>query len=622
MSLHIVTGPCQSRKTWTTLNLVNKLTSEDTNCFFITQANNTAIVNQVITRCQSDAGMKSSYASFEFISKHKYDASQVPKAPSIFAGYWHERTRHNVIDILTTKSFPHIIIVIDEVEQGGLQGVYERLQFLCEVLDKVVNVSIILITATIANLSACISKLVERGVDDNLNMQYLLTSSWQVHQVNIHEDYVGLQWYIENDLVRTVSLSKDHQERIPEAINIIRDTTAAQRRLALICISARQEDHTNISHQLLNHELFNVSLELNSADSKSFRVHYYSEQHREIRVWNLPIARITNQMKAGGLMAPPLPFILQAALFLGTALHDTIKSKVEETSDWMILQAVSKLVSRPIDWPSEPYVAVVAGHMASRGMTLSSAQAYFMYRMYFYIDSPSSTQRGAPNTQRIGRSYGNIMKLNAEIRPIIIATQSCIRDALANEILSSDVHDDVVDLQELVSPESWESAVQRASGKLGIEKRKAKNKTKCIDSPLHTLKPIKTSITLPSNFVVATDYSEMSFTEFVDNFIKENKRRSVTSTSRPKTFSACLKDKIDANFSFADSSADKVANIRNYYLRPEWAGKEYHIIILDDTKNVRVIKRNKTILDAPTLPLYIGAHSVDGRIVVYRCDDP
>ena len=115
---------------------------------------------------------------------------------------------------------------------------------------------------------------------------------------------------------------------------------------------------------------------------------------------------------------------------------------------------------------------------------------------------------------------------------------------------------------------------------------------------------------------LVTGMERLSIEGFARKYCKASKTSVVIGGSRsPRAIAASLIDGLDANLSFTESSASKVANLRNYYNRPEWAGKEYHMIFTKD--EVLVIKRDKDFLDGDDIGCSICAHNENGDVVLY-----
>lgn len=650
---YIVTGPCQSRKTWTSFALIDTISQsykDNIDCIFVSQANNARIVQQTLGRLKDDPKITSVYTNFVYASgRVSFQAHHTAASinNTFYVGFWHKDMRKNIVDIIHLQPNKPRILVVDEAEQGGIIGTFERLLFVKEILKLNAGpLHIILVTATIANLSKCVLQLVDE--EGPAAMRDFVDMEWQVRHVDISADYVGMQWYLDHGLVKTVQLPKGDGRR-EAVIASLSNESNMQRSLALVCAASRIEEHRELSNELLRSDLFNVTVELNSSEmSKVYSVNYISSEGSRKAVWNLPFERIVAAGASGKLasvtnietgeklsthwstygMAPTMPYILQACLRLGTSAHNSIKETVATQQDWASLMAIFSTIERPHDYPKDPKIAVISGNMVNRGMTLTSSQAAFVYTLYFFADSPDAGQRGASNAQRAGRSYGNLLEACTRVQPVILTTCKCLHDALSNEKISADVLPKTkVTLASFVSEDDWDKALRSSYAKMetaNLADDTPKKKREPKDIPAHDIKPLNAKRTRElniSNLPLATTYDRMILDDFVNTFVVPERRASIANgngATHPRAIAASLVKSIEANLSFADTSAAKVANLRNYYTHPEWSGKEYHFIwSANDQGFVRVIRRNKDMLNAQQLPTVFAAHNEYGQLVGY-----
>jgi hypothetical protein len=382
-----------------------------------------------------------------------------------------------------------------------------------------------------------------------------------------------------------------------------------------------------LAEQCIQNNLYNVAVELNSRSSSG----YFTLQYRtsdEIRIWEIPYGRICKAAEDGKLSQfvdatsgvshttlwtkgsiPPLPYILQACMFLGTTLHAQVRDSIKNPQDWFSLLAIFASIKRPLNYPHDPRVAVIAGNMVNRGMTLTSTQAAFFYTCYMFMDTADTHQRGASNAQRAGRSFGNIREACERIRPLVLSTNRCIADALANENIQNDLKINNCTLDCLVSDASWmrskEVAYIKMQEKDGIKIRRV----------IKSQRDIRLYHSVVEDAPIFTECQLLTFQEFANLYGKPSHRDILATKRNATAVSVSLRTSICANISFTESSAQKVANMRNYFMYPQWAGKTYHMIWKQE--HVLVIKRNTNALNSPDIPKYFRAHNESGELCTY-----
>lgn len=156
----LIDSQCQGGKTNKCFELLNTKIQKhngETLVLFVTQANSTVSVNQVIQRATNSAIIQKIIPS-----NHIMRSNEVPDIESLESGnymvtdFWNSRTMSNILDFVkeTKDIWRNIVIVIDEVEQAGLKGVKDRLAFIRKVEKAVPStiIKVIFVTATVANL--------------------------------------------------------------------------------------------------------------------------------------------------------------------------------------------------------------------------------------------------------------------------------------------------------------------------------------------------------------------------------------------------------------------------------------------------------------------------------------
>lgn len=117
---------------------------------------------------------------------------------------------------------------------------------------------------------------------------------------------------------------------------------------------------------------------------------------------------------------------------------------------------------------------------------------------------------------------------------------------------------------------------------------------------------------IPGDAVLATEFQRYTPVSFVHKF-------GLTAIpSDAKELGEMMKrNGYEVNISFTKNTAPSVSNMVNYYKRPEWAGRQYHVIKLKDDEVV-VIKRNQEILKNIQKGQKIVAHNYMSKLVLYE----
>jgi len=507
----LITSATQAGKTWKLLNLISEKMSEfdpsDVNLLlFVTQANCTMSADQTIMRARQHE-LFTRYISPENIQRASTcDPSLFSNPPTssyMFVDFWNTRCMNQMIEYTqkSSSSWKRVIIIIDEVEQGNMQGVKSRLEFINDiqnVMSTGTEIKAVFITATVANLSKTIYQISEKDQFKGLVDEIVQNKIVELHYSHPHSSYVGPSWFLRNDVWRKIVLPTKSQSG-PPIEDIICDEVKRlsyeQKELTLFVTSTKTLDHTCLSERLCSEE-YNVIVELNGTNNKNYFVRYVTQEN-EIRTWNIPYTYVENTIEKGKLkylrisshqkvytgieskQDLTLPHILQCALFMGTSIETIIKESIEENAFYKLL-AISDCIGhlRPHNYPQYPRVALIAGHLAGRGITIQNPYIGFACSSFVFIGTNDNMSRGASNAQRFGRACGmldEIYKTHKKL-PIIIATENIIKDAIANEAAviekcSSFQNGKLVSLKDLIPKAYWNKLNRQTKENLKLIQR-------------------------------------------------------------------------------------------------------------------------------------------------------
>ena len=458
-------------------------------CLYISQANSCSGAAQVKQRAANDPG----FADYDIYLAADKRSDAIRNHMVI--GYWNSRNTSKMLDIVTENHWDNIIVVVDECDSGNLRGVKDRLCFIRAVDRKSnSNVMVIFVTATIGNLS----KNILRIAQDNFKkfstgvVSEIVNKKVVEHQfAEPADNYVGASWFVENKNVwkkldfgpRSKDMSKDEHEKIKETavMKQINGLSFDAKELTLIVTSTRTADHARVSNKLTRCG-YNVIVEVNNAMGKQFKVHYLSDG-MDLDNWNIPFNAINaaadkgdlSEIREGGKRFKTgidskddlsMPHILQAALFMNTAAEKRIRENTSH-DEYMKLKAISSCMNRPKDFPTETRVALVAGHMAGRGITFQNPAIDFTCTSFCFTDTKDAITRGAANTQRFGRACGMLEDAFARPgrQPVLIATKGIVQAAVANERVVMDKAKEIpngtmLSLKDLITEDEWKRIVK------------------------------------------------------------------------------------------------------------------------------------------------------------------
>lgn len=483
----LIDAPTQAGKTHKCFQVMQekmKTMSGRTLCLYISQANSCSGATQVKQRASNDKG----FADYDIYLAADKISDTIHNHMVI--GYWNSRNTSKMLDIVTDSKWDNIIIVQDECDSGNLRGVKDRLCFIRAVDRKAkTNITVIFVTATIGNLSKSILRIAR---DNSKKFSTGLVNDIVNSQVVEHqfaeplENYVGASWFVDNKDVWKkldfgkcqLSMCKEDYEKMKEiaVMKQINSLSYDSKELTLIVTSTRTADHARISNKLTRCG-YNVIVEVNNVTGRQFKVHYLSDG-MDLDTWNIPF-NIINAMADKGELSEirkggkrfktginskddlSMPHILQAALFMNTSAKQRIRTNTSQI-EYFKLKVINAYMNRPKDFPTDPRVALVAGHIAGRGITFQNPDIDFTCTSFCFTDTKDAITRGATNTQRFGRACG---MLNDTFRrpgrqPVLIATKGIVEAAVANEKLVIEKAKEIpngtmLSLKDLITEEEW-----------------------------------------------------------------------------------------------------------------------------------------------------------------------
>ena len=676
----LIDSTTQAGKTWKCFELIadRLITGNDkTLLLFMTQSNNTSAVNQLIKRARSDARITASIPAANIVrSKEACEGcggggggSGSDTQNTMVVDFWHIHHRRKMLQFLldTRARWDRVCIVFDECDQGGTDGFRERLSFADEVDSHAthsgIDTKLIFITATLANLSKSalhISKELEGFREGGIVRAVLCDPVVDHHFAEPPTSYVGPSWFFETAGVwrmlppetKKEKEGKENGERNEIVLSALAELPDSAKELCLIVTSTRVEDHAALGLQALASDTgFNVSVALNSSD-RGYIVHYRTGDRTGIKEWELPLSKIESMAERGELSATctqggvcdtgienktdlTLAHILQSTLFMMTDAQSRIEanSTGEEYAKLLCLShamvaGMRRSKRRPLDYPTQPRVALIAGHIAGRGITIQNPFIDFTCTSFCLTGRSDSTQRGASNAQRFGRACGACFEAFTRPgrTPILLATEKIMQDALANEaaVLERAGDTGLSGLKSLVSKDSWDRIQCEACELIAARNPKVKqNNNKAVERPIAkcaVVPIVKSGTGKAGEGVMATAYTRYTHAGFKSAF---GLQRSPRDMSAGEVAQALLEHAMEAHVSMAAVSIQTVSDLTNFFRNPTWCHKPYHVIVKDKAEDtVVVIIRNTSLIQ--TIPgmspgTVILAHDCEGALQRYVC---
>eukprot|EP00798_Chlamydomonas_sp_ICE-L_P017529 gene17529-23849_t len=377
----LVEGQCQSGKTFKVIQLLKKKIQANTGTLIliITQANSGASADQTLERMQTDF---TDVVDIENMSKSSTaPVTFEPVKNQLVVDFWNIRNT----DIMKecARNFQHVVVVIDEADQGGRIGISSRMRFVSDIELIVPDCRLFFVTATTANLSKAILKLSECDVSrfkrGSIVHDILFEETVEYQNVKPSDDYVSTSRMVEGDVwsvkYKSKTSFKDDQISYNDyktgvILKKINELPSDKKELTMIAISSLTADHKNMVQPLMNTG-YNVVVELNGNNIKDYNVSYMADG--QIRTWKIPT------------------------------------KKIYQLAD-------KKCLSRFSTMDSEFETGIVK----KENIRLPDILQNFV-------------ERGARSTQRFGRACGNYFyKYKDDRRPIVIATEKIVEASLAN----------------------------------------------------------------------------------------------------------------------------------------------------------------------------------------------
>lgn len=517
---------CQAGKTAKCFDILNEKIQKEigtTLVLFITQANSTASANQTIQRAVHSEKITTCIPPANIRRSANAPADGALDDNYMIVDFWNSRNMSNMLEFVRNNNgvFSTIIIVVDESDQAGEKGLKDRLSFIRQVERTANNavIKVIFITATVANLSKSIllvanANLVKfrTGVVSRIISEEVI----EHHFAEPYRTYVGASWFKTTPNVwkplifprKPSDMEKEAYRALKE--NIVMEEIArlpsSAKELGLIVTSTRTSDHSSIAQKLYRIG-FNVTVEMNCTNNKNYKVKYMT-LGGTIASWDIPVSQIDSKADRGDLTTYrgpnrllvetgitkkedyTLSHVLQAALFMMTEAEQRIRTHVtpeEFTKLDALCMAIDNLDMthrRPADYPTMPRVALIAGHLAGRGISIQNPTLDFTCTMFCFTDTKDTIQRGATNTQRFGRACGYLLDAftRPDKQPLLLATEGIMQDALANEEALREKADSIengslISLKDLVSKEDWDSILQKVKENMPPVERPTQDNT-------------------------------------------------------------------------------------------------------------------------------------------------
>lgn len=274
----------------------------------------------------------------------------------------------------------------------------------------------------------------------------------------------------------------------------IGEMSNASKELTLFVTSARTDDHAKMSQRLVAFG-YNIMVEMNNTMGRDFQVRYVNSRG-DVALWNIPnkylnaIADLGELKRVGkaktGINSREdlsMPHILQAALFMGTAADARIR-EFAAPEEYLKLQAIYAALERPKDYPKKVRAALIAGNLASRGITFQNPAIDFTCTSFCFTDTRDAISRGAANTQRFGRACGMLGDVFARPgrQPILIATKGIVTAAVANEkaVLEKAKaipNGELLALKEMIGDDEWKKIMNKSKKEIAAKNVQTYQKT-------------------------------------------------------------------------------------------------------------------------------------------------
>lgn len=506
----LIDAPPQARKTAKAFQVMAdrlRTAQRDVLGLFVTQANSTMSALQIVNRMSRFDDLLEIFPKDNIIRTADFDPES--EGNLMMVDFWNVRNTEKMLRVANDYEWKHVMIVVDECEQGGQSGVYNRLKFIHEVEKacKPAQVNVVFITATIANLSDAVYRFRNLASFKGTFIEKIVTEACiEKHHAVPHPSYVGASWYKNTeDAWKELRISAkepgekrdDYETKVFKTVcKSLKELPDDNKQLAFVVAGTLRDMHKKLANRMFRLG-FNVTIELNCTNTKNYTV-MYDNDCGETKEWKIPYSAIEKLAAAGemkkytsfedgvdydsGIDAIEdltLSHVLQAGLRLGTDMHRDILKNIADDERVKLLTIFTRMKTltgesrRPDDYPKKPKIAMIAGNLASRGNTIQNPFIGFTFTSSLYYNGGKSTQRGALNAQAVGRSNGTLLESytsSTGVKPILISTKTIMRDAIANEEIvkkkAAEIpNGQLIMLRDLVTKEEWDDVLDEANKK-------------------------------------------------------------------------------------------------------------------------------------------------------------
>ena len=438
----LIDAPTQAGKTRKCLEFIDTKLADTYSYLvvFITQANSTYSVEQLQQRVSILNNVDEIYTSRNTPSALDINQDQ----NHMLIDYWNSRNTKRILKFVnnTKDLWKNIMVIIDEADQGNLDGVRNRISFLSE-LDTICKVEIkpVFITATVPNFSKQIYQISKECINDisKNRILYTLINSKHIEHVyaSPNSSYIGASWYERTEKVwrplvfpkrneeqNKMTKEEERNEIILKELNGLPDNN---KRLTLLAVSNLIEYHNVIAPRVLQCG-YNVVIKMNNSNGKNYMILYTSTHTNTYKEWYLPYKELDIKLAHKPLS---LAITCKYDYTMAHVLNSTLFASDDDD-----IYKYHVIDYKPDDFPKPEKVraCLITGSMASRGITFQNPAIGFVCSSYCLTDLKDASTRGASSTQRFGRACGMFMENYNNVKPILIASENILKSAVANEI--------------------------------------------------------------------------------------------------------------------------------------------------------------------------------------------
>jgi hypothetical protein len=469
MAISLITGYMQSGKTKKTFKVISKKVKEasgNTLVLFVTQFNNSLVVNQTFQRSIDDSDITDAIDKEDILRcDDTKDKKFVTGKNAMVIGFWHSRNMKTMLKVVNDNTWYNILVIIDEADQGGNEGFKKRMKFIENVFKNTNGfVKMIFITATIANLSFEADNFITKNKKYGYVKTQRFISSFddpiEFYFAEPPSDYISPAWLIENAW-EELAINENDDDKIIEYISKI---PTEKKKLMLYIASVVKDDHELSSIALLEKEEFNVCVIMNSEKPGKYAVKY-KNMDGKIKDWVVDSAKMGKYANEG-LFEPEIRSSTDYTL--SHLLHSIIYKKKDITCDGIEKKKLSKLtkyinIIKPEDFPKDPIAAIIAGHVAGRGISIQNQAINFVFSSYVFVESSNKVQGGAINAQKVGRACGLLLEYmnNFNVKPILLTSKRAMIETLASmAVIDFAKTRENMKLYDIIDKEEWKSVLK------------------------------------------------------------------------------------------------------------------------------------------------------------------